>query len=1121
MASNRSGYDPERHGPRRVVGKGFHARVHAVVRAIPKGRVASYGDVAAALGLRSAARQVGYALAALPHEAQDVPWHRVVNARGELARRGDGEPSDEQRERLLAEGVDVDARGRVADFVRRRARLRALPALLAALVLLFAPAVARAQPAPDAARARPNIVFVLSDDHACAAISAYGSRVNTTPQIDRLARDGVLFRNSFCANPICAPSRATILTGAHAHETGVLTNRPADAFDGRLPTFPELLADAGYQTALFGKWHLGDRPQGFETYEILPGQGNYWNPDVLTSDAPGRRVRREGHATEVVTERALRWLDDERDDGRPFLLMVQHKAPHRPWLPDLAHLGEREDEWIPEPDTLFFDQAGMAPGARMQRMTIAHDLLPLYDLLLDGVPREGDWGFTERARMDDVQGAAYDALVARRSAAFAAADPQGDERTRLFYQHYMHDSLACVAGVDDSVGRLLDALDARGLSANTIVVYASDQGFFLGERGFFDKRWSYEPSLRTPLLLRWPDVVAPGLRVDALVQNLDWAPTLLEAAGVDVPPSVQGRSLLPLLAGDVPDDWRTSLYARYVEYPDAHAVVPQMAVRTTTHTLVLYPEQDALELFDLRADPDQVVNLAHDPGARDVLAGLLVELERLRAEAGDDEAPAVDVAHWLAVAAQDASEAGATQETSAGTLSTRPPNVLLVLCDDLGYGDLGCYGSSSVPTPNLDALAADGVRLTSYTAAQPVCSASRAALLTGCYPTRLGIQGALGPGSRVGLASGETTLAELLKARGYATACFGKWHLGHLPPFLPTHHGFDRYVGIPYSNDMSPDPANNPRASARGYPPLPLVVDDEVVELEPDQSTFTERFTREAEDFIRAHRDEPFFVYLAHPMPHVPLHPGAAFAGQSGFGTYGDVIAELDASVGRLRALLDELDLTRDTYVVFTSDNGPWRVFGNHAGSVGPLRGSKGNVFEGGLRVPFLISRPGTLPGGRVLDEPVCGIDVLPTLAGLTGAGRPARRIDGRDVGPLLRGELPDDADAPDATYGYWYAGEQLQALRAGRWKLVFPHTYRSPGSPGRDGMPGEYSWPTTGLSLYDLVDDLAETTDVKDARPDVLQRLQGRAESLRVELGDSLEQREGRARRRPGRVDG
>jgi arylsulfatase A-like enzyme len=447
---------------------------------------------------------------------------------------------------------------------------------------------------------------------------------------------------------------------------------------------------------------------------------------------------------------------------------------------------------------------------------------------------------------------------------------------------------------------------------------------------------------------------------------------------------------------------------------------------------------------------------------------------------------------------------------ASGPAAKRGPNVVLIFADDLGYADLGAFGAKGYRTPRLDRLAAEGIRLTDFSVPQAVCSASRAALLTGCYPNRVGILGALGPSSRIGLHPDELTLAEALKTRGYATAAYGKWHLGHRPPHLPARHGFDEWFGLPYSNDMWPRHPENPKA----FPDLPLMEGEKVLELNPDQARLSDAYARRAEAFIEANQERPFFVYLAFSMPHVPLFASKDFLGTTPRGLYGDVLEELDASVGRVLGALDRLGLSKDTLVVFTSDNGPWLSYGEHAGSAEPLREGKGTAFEGGVRVPCVLRWPGGLPAGVERTGPAMSIDLYPTILSAAGAAPPAKAIDGLDLGPMLRGGPSPRSEA-------WYHwGRELHAVRSGPLKLHLPHEYRSlDGRPGgRDGLPAKYAQKRIELSLFDLAADPGETRDLASERPDDVRRLMEVVERARAELGDAALKRDGRGVRPPGR---
>ncbi len=488
-------------------------------------------------------------------------------------------------------------------------------------LLLFALAsacqsVTPPQPEP-APRRRPNIVFVLADDHAAHAIGAYGSRSARTPNIDRLAAEGQRFANAFCGNAICAPARATLLTGLHSHAHGVVDN--AAKFDGSLPTFPKALQQAGYQTALVGKWHLKSDPTGFSHWEVFPDQGQYYDPQFRS--ATGSR-KLEGHASELVTDLALEWLD-ERDPERPFLLCLHHKAPHRSWEPGPNELALYQDELLPEPTTLLDDYSTRASGAAAQEMTVARHLSD-YDLKL-GLPvprRESDLA---RWR------ATYDA----ENANLLASPLAGADRTRWNFQRYLKDYLRCVAGVDTSVGRVLDWLEQHDLADDTLVIYASDQGFFLGEHGWYDKRWMYEEALRFPLILRWPGVIEAGRVDDHLVSGIDLAPTLCELAQAPALPGTHGTSLAPLFGSTPPTAWRDAIYYRYFEYPEPHRVEPHLGVRTASEKLIEFPRLGATEYFDLAVDPQELHNLASSPAHAERVARLRQRLAELRLQFGD------------------------------------------------------------------------------------------------------------------------------------------------------------------------------------------------------------------------------------------------------------------------------------------------------------------------------------------------------------------------------------------------------------------------------------------------------------------------------------------------------
>lgn len=448
------------------------------------------------------------------------------------------------------------------------------------------------------------------------------------------------------------------------------------------------------------------------------------------------------------------------------------------------------------------------------------------------------------------------------------------------------------------------------------------------------------------------------------------------------------------------------------------------------------------------------------------------------------------------------------------------PNVIIIYMDDMGYADIGPFGGDQTITPNLNQLAADGRRFTDFYVAQAVCSASRASLMTGCYNVRIGIMGALGPKSRIGLNPSETTLAEVCRSQGYATACFGKWHLGHSRQFLPLQQGFDQYYGLPYSNDMwpfHPEVLHLPMEERlKAWPQLPLYEGNDVIDPEvtaEEQTLLTRQYTERAVAFIESSRSRPFFLYLPHTMVHVPLFAGEQFRGKTGKGTFADVVAEIDWSVGRIVDTLRRLGLEQNTLLVFTSDNGPWLSYGNHAGSAGSLREGKGTMFDGGCRVPCLMKWPAAIPPGTVCHEPAMTIDLLPTVAELIGAPPPELPIDGLSIAPLMLGE--HQKSPHEALYFYW--GPELQAVRSGPWKLHFPHAYRTLAgkSGGRDGMPARYQNANIEESLFDLASDPGESRNVASEHPEIVARLKTLADLARNELGDT--NRKGRGFRPAG----
>ena len=485
---------------------------------------------------------------------------------------------------------------------------------------------------------KPNIIFIMSDDHAERAISAYGSTLIQTPNIDRIANEGIRFNNSFVTNSICAPSRAVLLTGNYSHLNGLRDNR--DEFDGSQLTFPKLLQNAGYQTSIIGKWHLKTEPTGFDYYNVLQGQGQYYGPTFIEN---GDTIKYEGYVTDLITDFAIENLRN-RDKDKPFCLLYHHKAPHRNWMPDAKYFSMYKDEDLPLPETFYDDYSTRSAAAKEQDMRI-EDMYLSVDMKLQPEDYDIETGSGGKKSfnvepawikyynlMTDEEKTAWDAHYDPLNKAFREANLSGNELLEWKYQRYMKDYLRTVASVDDNIGRLLDYLDKEGLAENTIVIYTSDQGFYLGEHGWYDKRFMYEESFSMPLVVRYPKEITLGTVADELVMNLDFAPTFLDYAGVDIPDEMQGLSLRGLMKGEQQQDWRKSVYYHYYEYPHGwHNVKQHYGVRTERYKLIhFYNDIDAWELYDLDVDPNELNNLYENPDYADLIDELKIELARLR-----------------------------------------------------------------------------------------------------------------------------------------------------------------------------------------------------------------------------------------------------------------------------------------------------------------------------------------------------------------------------------------------------------------------------------------------------------------------------------------------------------
>lgn len=480
---------------------------------------------------------------------------------------------------------------------------------------------------------RPNIIVIFSDDHALQAIGAYGSPHVKTPNIDRIAREGAIFKNTFCTNSICGPSRAVLLTGKYNHLNGQYDNRLTTHINTGQPMFPKYLQENGYATSWIGKWHINNTPQYFDYWRVLPGQGSYYNPDFINMDSSRSRI--EGYATDVITDEAIGWLDKGRDKSKPFSLVIGHKAPHREWQPDAPDLHAFDGKPFAVPST-FFDDYKSRKAAQHQLMEVK-DMRWDYDLKVNADET------SIMKRMNKAQKAAWDGYYAPENAKLDTLKMSKRDIALWKYQRYMHDYMACILSLDRNIGRVLDYLDKAGLAENTIVIYSSDQGFYLGEHGWFDKRFMYEQSLRMPFVMRYPNVIKPQSVVNEMVVNIDFAPTILNIAGVPIPKDMQGKSVLPLVSKTKkPKDWRKSMYYHYYEYPDSHQVMPHFGIRGERYKLIyFYGNGTSWELIDLQTDPDELVNVYEKPENKALIAKMKKELRGLMMQYKDNEALAI------------------------------------------------------------------------------------------------------------------------------------------------------------------------------------------------------------------------------------------------------------------------------------------------------------------------------------------------------------------------------------------------------------------------------------------------------------------------------------------------
>ncbi len=977
---------------------------------------------------------------------------------------------------------------------------------------------------------RPNVVFAFADDwgrlasvYARLDADASLNSVVPTPHIDRIAKRGVVFRHAFANAPSCTPCRSSLLSGQHFWRTGRGAILQGAVWDSTIPSFPLLLQEAGYHIGKTYKvWSPGvpaDAPFGGQahSYQKAGTRFNQFSQHVTRLVAAGQPIAEAKQVLYDEVRQNFRQMLEQRQPGQPFYYWYGPTNVHRHWVQ-----GSGKELWGIDPDSL---QGKLPP-------------------FLPDVPE---------VRED-------------------LADYFGE-----------------IAAFDASIGVLLDELEQNGELDNTLWVISGDHG----PPGFpFGKCNLYDFGSAVPLVIAGPGV--PGGRVvDDFTTLPDLAPTFLEVAGVEIPPTMTARSLWPVLqsdqAGQVDPSRSAAFFGRerHVEMARAgNLPYPQRAIRTrdyafiinfqpsrfplgdpyhldsdqepdyaelTRSTFVTLPDEDAgptkawlvtrrkdpqwqpfyeraygrrpqEELYDMRQDPQQMRNLADDPQYQSVAESLrkrlLDELKstqdpRVTGDGQYFETPPLagplpdDVPHpnrsrnTSPPLKRPPTAESAVPEKSTGTSrdlevpNVEVPNVVIIFCDDLGFGDLGCFGNPTIRTPHLDRMASEGQKWTSFYAADPVCTPSRAGLLTGRYPIRNGMtsapQAVLFPNSTGGLPAAEITIAEMLKQRDYATGCFGKWHLGHRPEFLPTTQGFDTYFGIPYSNDMDATPAaaqyhRRSRAEANFQPPtewfnVPLLRDTTIIQRPADQRTITRRYTDEAIEFIQHHKSRPFFVYLAHSMPHIPLLASDDFLGQSPRGLYGDVVQELDFHVGRLLQTLRDESLAERTLVVFTSDNGPWLSFQLQGGSAGPLRAGKGTTFEGGQRVPTIFWWPETIPAATTVTDIGSTLDLMATIAGLTETALPYdRTMDSFDLTPAFRGQ----SSSPRHEFFYWTRA-QLHAVRQGPYKL---HIHQ------RHPINYSQSNALATPELYHLEHDVAEQFDIAASHPDIVAKLLERLQS-------------------------
>ena len=917
------------------------------------------------------------------------------------------------------------------------------PLLLLSAFVLLTPSVA----------AKPNILFLFADDQRADTIAAYGNPHIQTPNLDALVASGFSFRQNYCfgsnSGAVCVPSRAMLMTG----KAWLRTN---NRMEGE-KILPELLGESGYETFVTGKWHNGSESvlRGFRRGKsiFLGGMSDHTRvpvQDIVSPGALGNKRFGEKFSSELFADAAIDFLASYGEE-KPFFLYVPFTAPHDPRQPPLEYRRPYYQNRPPLPAN-FLPQHPFDNGSVVIR---DEDLAA--------------WPRTEEVVRDQL--AEYYGLITH---------------------------------LDHQVGRILRALESSRFARDTIVVYTADHGLAMGSHGLLGKQSVYEHSMRCPLIISGPGI-PKGRETKAFTYLFDLYPTLCSLAGVDVPEGLDGQSLRPIWEGRA-TKVRDSVFLPYKD--------DQRSVRDARWKLIVYPQIQHRQLFDLQEDPHEMNNLAADPNYAGEVERLLTLMRSEQERYGDRQPLTVDSPKEMKIdltgvervpdrwqpewirekyfrgREPSAPNLQAEQKMTAafGPKPEESPNFVIIFCDDLGYGDLSFAGHPTIRTPNIDRLAREGQRWTSFYSAASVCTPSRAALLSGRYPIRSGMCAeeprVLTSGvSKSGIPASEVLLSEALKAEGYATACVGKWHLGHRPQFLPTEHGFDYFFGLDASNDHNgrKELAKEEAAELRktsAYWNNKLYRNTETLEQPADQRTLTRRYTEEALRFIERSKDQPFFLYFPHTFPHTPLFASRAFAGKSPRGLYGDVVEEIDWSVGQVVGKLEELDLAAKTMVVFTSDNGPWLIRRERGGSAGLLREGKGSTWEGGMRVPAVFWWPGKIRP-RVVPDIGSTMDLYTTCMKLAGAELPDDRIvDGLDLSNALFHGWPSPRD-----HMIFYRGVQIHAVRRGPFKAHFL-TRPAYGEGSRQAQ--KHDPPL----LYNLEHDPSEKQDVATWFPDEIEAI-------------------------------